>query len=767
MHAVRDAAPVAGGVQLTMAGRIRIGAWLPFTADERCDGRSFLWRARLGPLEVVDRFAAGSGSTRGRLLGRVTLFSADDPDTARSAAGRAALEAIWAPASLLPEHGVTWRAETDDLIIARWDVPPECPEVHMRIGRDGGLVSAWAQRWGNPDRSGFRYVPCGCEVHAEQRFGDLVVPSRITVGWQFGTPDTGRSSRPTSATYNLRPTTDRRCMEAAAAMRRNPVVRGPRAVEHSGQRTQSEGTGTMSTLIPDSSGLPADAPEPAPIDYAAAEGFGADTPPPAHATTDDESSWRSWILVGLGLVGLVALIAALIAVVALATGGIDSNASVPAPAQTEKPAATEAAAAPKLADAKGVKFEPFEQVDPTLPPVPTGPVKKFKVDVFQHVTQVSKDLAPTEVWSFAVNGKYHRGTGVSGPLVVNEGDKVEFTLVNGSSRKMSVTLPHSLDFHSAEVDPGRRYADLAPGKSMSYRFTAKHPGVYMYHCATQPVLMHTGAGMVGMMVVKPKGLAPVDKELWMTQQEYYVGQPGKAADMAKMEAKKPDVIAFNGFANQYKDSPISVKRGERVRMYVLNAGPSIWSAFHVIGTVFDTAHTDNGVAHDVQTINLAPSQGGWVEFTLDEEGTFPFVTHAFGDAVKGAIGVLKTPGAPKAGGGHDMGGSAANAEHAAGVNVSFGDMWIKSDVTAVKAGKVSFAVTNEGATMHGLAIVPAPAKVSGGMVDESTFLAKGGDLAGGASETVSADLKPGKYELLCFMAGHYAAGQKMPFEAKQ
>jgi hypothetical protein len=39
--------------------------------------------------------------------------------------------------------------------------------------------------------------------------------------------------------------------------------------------------------------------------------------------------------------------------------------------------------------------------------------------------------------------------------------------------------------------------------------------------------------------------------------------------------------------------------------------------------------------------------------------------------------------------------------------------------------------------------------------------------AGGASETVSADLKPGKYELLCFMAGHYAAGQKMPFEVKQ
>ena len=304
---------------------------------------------------------------------------------------------------------------------------------------------------------------------------------------------------------------------------------------------------------------------------------------------------------------------------------------------------------------------------------------------------------------------------------------------------------------------------------MTYRFVAKHPGVFMYHCATQPVLMHTGAGMVGMMVVKPKNLAPVDKELWMTQQEYYIGEPGKIADMAKMQAKKPDVIAFNGFANQYKDNPIAVKRGERVRMYVLNAGPSIWSAFHVIGTVFDTAHTDNGIAHDVQTVNLAPSQGGWVEYTLDEEGTYPFVTHAFGDAVKGAIGVLKTAHAPAAAGGHDMGGAAkteAPAGAAADVNVSFGDMWIKSDISSVKAGKVTFGVKNEGATMHGLAIVKAPASVSGGMVDESTFLSKGADLDGGAAETVTADLKPGKYELLCFMAGHYAAGQTTPFEVR-
>ena len=395
----------------------------------------------------------------------------------------------------------------------------------------------------------------------------------------------------------------------------------------------------MSTTIPEPD-------HDAGLDYAAAEGL---TPEGAERTVDREGERRAWTFVAIGLVGLVSLIAAIVSVVALA-GEPQPAAAAPAAPQAGRGAAAAPAAAPTAAEAKGVKFEKFEKVDPTLPPVPAGTVKKFNVDVFQHVTQVSKDLAPTEVWSYAVNGKYYRGTGVSAPMVVNEGDTVDFTLTNGSDESMKVDVPHSLDFHSAEVNPGKRYADLAPGKSMRYRFVAKHPGVYMYHCATQPVLMHTGAGMVGMFVVKPKNLAPVDKELWLLQQEYYIGDPGKDADMAKMQAKTPDVIAFNGYANQYKDNPIDVKVGEKVRMYVLNAGPSIWSAFHVIGTVFDRTVVEGTVGRDAQTINLAPSQGGWVEFTVDEEGGYPFVNHAFGDMGKGSLGVLKTPNAPQAAG---------------------------------------------------------------------------------------------------------------------
>ncbi len=100
----------------------------------------------------------------------------------------------------------------------------------------------------------------------------------------------------------------------------------------------------------------------------------------------------------------------------------------------------------------------------------------------------------------------------------------------------------------------------------------------------------------------------------------------------------------------------------------------------------------------------------------------------------------------------------------ADVNVTLGDMWVKADKTAVEAGKVTFAVKNEGATMHGMAMALQPVSAPGGMLDEAGMLAKGKELAAGASDSITADLKPGKYELVCFLPGHYAAGQKLPFE---
>jgi uncharacterized protein DUF6544 len=192
-HAISEGTELGTGVSLTMTGRIKVGLWLPFSARQECDGRSFAWRARVGfgpltALAVVDRFGQRGGSMDGRLLGRIRIFHAEDENTRRSAAGRAALEAVYTPASLLPQRGVNWRAESEGEIVASWDVPPERPELHLEIDDRGAVRAYWAARWGSTGQKAFGYIPCGCDVGAERRFGDLVVPSRITGAWWFGTP---------------------------------------------------------------------------------------------------------------------------------------------------------------------------------------------------------------------------------------------------------------------------------------------------------------------------------------------------------------------------------------------------------------------------------------------------------------------------------------------------------------------------------------------------------------------------------------------------
>jgi hypothetical protein len=194
-HAIGDGAPLPGGVHVAMSGRIKVGVWLPFTAEQAVDGRTFTWRARVGrglltPLRVVDRYADAAGSTEGRLLGRVTLFHAAGADTARSAATRAAIESVvFAPPCVLPARGVAWRAESEHVIVARFDLPPEQPEVRLRIDEHGGIRTVSAQRWGSAGEKTFRYIQFGGDVHAERRFADLLVPSALSVGWWFETPD--------------------------------------------------------------------------------------------------------------------------------------------------------------------------------------------------------------------------------------------------------------------------------------------------------------------------------------------------------------------------------------------------------------------------------------------------------------------------------------------------------------------------------------------------------------------------------------------------
>src|SRR3546814_20492112 len=133
---------------------------------------------------------------------------------------------------------------------------------------------------------------------------------------------------------------------------------------------------------------------------------------------------------------------------------------------------------------------------------------------------------------------------------------------------------------------------IAPGESLVYQFEAKHAGMWMYHCGTAPALHHIGNGMFGAIIIDPPDLPAVDHEFVIVQSELYLGAEGGVGDLGKMQDEAEDAVVFNGYVNQYQHAPIRVEPGERVRTWVLDAGPNENSAFHIVGTIFDTVYRD-------------------------------------------------------------------------------------------------------------------------------------------------------------------------------
>ena len=244
-------------------------------------------------------------------------------------------------------------------------------------------------------------------------------------------------------------------------------------------------------------------------------------------------------------------------------------------------------------------------------------------------------------WSF-------NGT-IPGPTIfVKQCENVRFTLINND------TMPHSIDFHAAQVNWATVYAPVAPGQSLSFDFVPAYPGIFMYHCGVPPVLEHIANGMYGVIVVNGTGSdalppAPGGQYVHIESEFYLNSHPNPdgsfGGNYTKMLAATPDYVVFNGESFRYMTSPLVVKPNELVRLYVFDEGPNIWEAFHVIGGIMDTVYIDgnpSNALHGQQTVNIPPSGGAIVDMYFpDVGGENPFVNHAFAYAQKGAIGVFQ------------------------------------------------------------------------------------------------------------------------------
>jgi nitrite reductase (NO-forming) len=341
------------------------------------------------------------------------------------------------------------------------------------------------------------------------------------------------------------------------------------------------------------------------------------------------------------------------AVIACALAACD----IPAPAPAHKvelksPPAKVSAERHKGAFAEGAALSTGAQLKPLDP----SPTKVIRLDTTHKIIEIAPGVK-FSAWTF--------GDQVPGPTIrARVGDTIKFSMTNRSDEAVpgiqlvAAPMMHSMDFHAAMVSPQDKYRSIAPGQTIEFEFTLNYPGVFMYHCGTPMILEHIASGMYGALVVEPKEGYPtkVDREYVVIQSEFYAKAPAKGAksqvytlDGERLRAAQPTHTVFNGVHNGMVGNPLAAKAGERVRLYVMNVGPSRTSSFHVVGTIFDRVWMDGNPKNQfvgMQTVLLGSSSSAIVEFMIPEEGSYIMVDHHFANASQGALGLVSTIAKP-------------------------------------------------------------------------------------------------------------------------
>jgi nitrite reductase (NO-forming) len=245
------------------------------------------------------------------------------------------------------------------------------------------------------------------------------------------------------------------------------------------------------------------------------------------------------------------------------------------------------------------------------------------------------------------------------PVRVDEGDTVDFTLINPPENKNS----HAMDFHAAQVDVLNEFAPIKPGESKHFKFVAKVPGVFMYHCGAGPMVQHIAKGMYGMIIVEPKdtkNYPKADREYILIQQQYFPDTEN-VTGLLENTGWKGSLINGKKFHYDPVHEPnatqvLQSKPGERVRIYFVNANINNPVALHPIAGIWDRVYINGNpknTLYGIQTYNVAVAEGDTFDIVspADRPTNVAIVDHSMGAALRGAITVLmnKPDADPKAG----------------------------------------------------------------------------------------------------------------------
>lgn len=291
----------------------------------------------------------------------------------------------------------------------------------------------------------------------------------------------------------------------------------------------------------------------------------------------------------------------------------------------------------------------FISHSPTDIPPPITRNSSAVVNLYLHAIEVTAEIEPGvsyHYWTF-------NGT-VPGPFFrVRVNDTVVVHLYNDPTSRMN----HSVDFH-AVTGPGGGAAvtQTAPGHWSNFTFMAMVPGLFVYHCGTPNIPTHIANGMLGMILVQPaQGLPPVDHEFYLMESELYLTWPihtlgNQVFNGSALLNGDPTYVVFGGRYDAFTGAhQLNVSVNDSVRIFFGEAGPQEFSAFHMIGSMFDETWLNGDLTDppsaNLQTVPVAPGSTAMMEFVPRYPGNYPLVDHQIANAIdKGAYAILNVTG---------------------------------------------------------------------------------------------------------------------------
>ena len=222
---------------------------------------------------------------------------------------------------------------------------------------------------------------------------------------------------------------------------------------------------------------------------------------------------------------------------------------------------------------------------------------------------------------------------VPGPtLRAKEGERMRVRFTNASSH------PHTIHFHGIHRDlsdgvPGVGAGNIEPGRSTVYDLDARPFGLHLYHCHSTPLADHIAKGLYGAVVIDPDKARPKADELVMVMNGFDTN-----FDRAN------EVYAVNTVAFAYVDEPVRVKRGELVRIYLVNLLEfDLVNSFHVHANFFDVYPTGTSLQPVELTDTIVQGQGqrAVLELRFPYTGKYMFHAHVSEFAELGWMGFFE------------------------------------------------------------------------------------------------------------------------------